>query len=116
VISAGQALRFANGAAAPLTGIARDVALAWTRDSIVFDKAPLGQVIPELVRWFGMNAVLVDTAAAARPVSMRLALNSSGEAARVLTQTANLTLSFGKDDRLEFSGAPVPAKKAAGTR
>ncbi len=112
-ISAGQALRFANGAAAPLTGIARDVALAWTRDSIVFDKAPLGQVIPELVRWFGMNAVLVDTSAAARPVSMRLALNSSGEAARVLTQTANLTLAFGKDDRLEFSGAPAPSTRAA---
>ncbi|WP_396216712.1 FecR domain-containing protein [Gemmatimonas sp.] len=107
VISAGEALRFANGAAAPLNGIARDVALAWTRDSIVFDNAPLGQVIPELVRWFGMNAVLIDPSAAARPVSMRLALDSSGEAARVLTQTANLTMSFGKDDRLEFSGAPA---------
>lgn len=115
-VTAGEAVRFASGVAAPLNGIARDVALAWTRDSIVFDKAPLGQVIPELVRWFGMNAVLIDPSAAARPVSMRLALNSSGEAARVLTQTANLTLSFGKDDRLEFSGAPTPANQAAGKR
>ena len=111
-VKAGEAVRYANGAVSPLEGIARDVALAWTRDSIVFDNAPLKRVIPELVRWFGLNAALVDESAGDRPVSMRIALNSSGEAAEALTKAANLSLSFGKDDRLEFSGAPeAPAKK-----
>jgi transmembrane sensor len=110
-VKAGDAVRFANGAVSPLEGVARDVALAWTRDSIVFDNAPLKTVIPELVRWFGLNAVLVDESAGDRPVSMRLALNSSGEATQALTKAANLTLSFGKDDRLEFSAAPEAAAK-----
>lgn len=111
-VKAGAAVRFANGAFSPLEGIARDVALAWTRDSIVFDNAPLKQVVPELVRWFGLNAVLTDSSAGDRPVSMRIALNSSGEATEALTKAANLTLSFGKDDRIEFSAAPAaPPKK-----
>lgn len=60
-----------------------------------------------------MNAVLVDEAAGDRPVSMRVALNSSGEATKALTQAANLVIEFGKDDRIEFSAAPLekPAKK-----
>lgn len=115
-VGAGEAVRFANGTVAPLTGLARDVALAWTRDSIVFDHAPLGQVIPELVRWFGMNAVLIDSSVVARPVSMRLALNSAGEATRGLTKAANLTMSFGKDDRLEFSGASASGAEPLGRR
>ncbi|WP_082821482.1 FecR domain-containing protein [Gemmatimonas phototrophica] len=108
-VKAGEAVRYANGAMSPLEGVARDVALAWTRDSIVFDNAPLKRVIPELVRWFGLNAALVDESAGDRPVSMRIALNSSGEATQALTKAANLSLSFGKDDRLEFSAAPETA-------
>jgi transmembrane sensor len=105
-VSAGEAVRFAGGAFAPLAGVARDVAMAWTRDSIVFDNAPLKTVVPELVRWFAMNAKLVDESAAERPVSMRIALNSSGEATKALTEAANLAITFGKDDRIEFTAAP----------
>lgn len=108
-LSAGEAIRFAGGTFTPLSGAARDVAMAWTRDSIVFDQAPLKTVVPELVRWFGMNAKLVDESVADRPVSMRIALNSSGEATKALTEAANLTITFGKDDRLEFRGAAEPA-------
>jgi len=109
--SAGQAMRYAGGAFSPLDGIARDVAMAWTRDSIVFDQAPLKTVVPELVRWFAMSAKLVDDAAGDRPVSMRIALSSSGEATKALTEAANLTISFSKDDRIEFSGAPAGVSK-----
>jgi hypothetical protein len=44
---------------------------------------------------------------------MRIALNSSGEATKALTKAADLVINFGKDDRIEFSGAPAkaPAKK-----
>jgi len=47
-------------------------------------------------------------------VSMRVALASSGDATKALTQAANLTIQFGKDDRIEFNdGAKgaAPAKK-----
>lgn len=112
-VSAGETVRFAGGAFAVLEGVARDVAVAWTRDSIVFDQEPLRLVVPQLVRWFGMNAALVDETAGDRPVSMRIALNSSGEATKALTQAADLVIGFGKDDRIEFSGAPAkaPTKK-----
>ena len=111
-LAAGEAARFAAGAFTPLTGIARDVALAWTRDSLVFDRAPLHTVVPELVRWFGMNAVLIDTTAGARPVSLRLALTSSGAAAEALTEAAHLEITFGKADRIEFRGVPEPGRRA----
>lgn len=110
-IEAGQAVRFAGGAFAPLDGVARDVAMAWTRDSIVFEQAPLELVVPELVRWFAMNAVLADPSVKDRPVSMRIALNSSGEATKALTEAAKLTIDFGKNDRIEFKAAPEQAAK-----
>lgn len=112
-VNAGETVRFSGGTFAVLDGVARDVVVAWTRDSIVFDQEPLRLVVPQLVRWFGMNAVLVDEAAGDRPVSMRVALNSSGEATKALTQAANLVIGFGKDDRIEFSAAPLekPVKK-----
>lgn len=110
-LAAGEAVRYAGGTFTPLSGAALDVAMAWTRDSIVFDQAPLKTVVPELVRWFGMNARLVDESVADRPVSMRIALNSSGEATKALTEAANLTITFGKDDRIEFRGAAEPAGK-----
>jgi transmembrane sensor len=107
-VKAGESVRQVNGTVTVLDETARDVALAWTRDSLVFVQAPLKTVVPELVRWFGMNAVLGDPAIGDRPVSLRLALSSSGDAIKSLTSTANLTIAFGNKDRLEFSGAPEP--------
>lgn len=114
-VKAGEALRLGkDGAMTPLEGVARDVALAWTRDSIVFDNAPLKTVVPELVRWFSMDAALADSSLGDRPVSMRVALASSGDATKALTQAANLAIQFGKNDRIEFVDAPAqPAKGAA---
>lgn len=110
-VNTGETVRFSGGTFATLDGVARDVAVAWTRDSIVFDQEPLRLVVPQLVRWYGMNAALVDETAGDRPVSMRIALNSSGEATKALTQAANLVINFGKDDRIEFSGAPAATAK-----
>ncbi|HEY0930098.1 MAG TPA: FecR domain-containing protein [Gemmatimonas sp.] len=117
-LKAGEGLRLLpNGTLGPLEGMERDVALAWTRDSIVFDKAPLKMVVPELVRWFGLNAQLADPTIGDRPVSMRVALASSGDATKALTQAANLAITFGKDDRIEFRDASaVPATPAVASR
>lgn len=106
-VKAGEAVRVTNGTVTPLDGVARDVALAWTRDSIVFVQAPLKTVVPELVRWFGMNAALVDSTVGDRPVSMRIALTSAGDAATALTAAADLVITFGKNDRIEFKRAPT---------
>ena len=89
--------------------------MAWTRDSIVFDNTPLRAVVPELVRWFSLDAVLADSTIGDRPVSMRVALASSGDATKALTQAANLGITFGKNDRIEFrdvSAVPAPAAGA----
>jgi ferric-dicitrate binding protein FerR (iron transport regulator) len=112
-LKAGEASHFtATGKVSELDGLARDVAFAFTRDSIVFEKAPLKDVVPELVRWFGINAALADPALGDRPVSMRVALASSGDATKALTESANVAIQFGKDDRIEFVDAPPAPEKA----
>lgn len=109
-VEAGQAVRVAEtGVITPLDLNARDAALAWTRDSLVFHATPLRRVVPELVRWFGMNAVIADSGLLDKEVTMRIPLTSSGEAAKALTEAAGLAIQFGKNDRLEF----VPAPEAA---
>jgi ferric-dicitrate binding protein FerR (iron transport regulator) len=113
-VAAGEAIRVgADGQIGTIEGDALDVALAWVRDSIVFVDAPVKAVIPELVRWFGINAALGDEAIGDRRVSLRLALASSGEATRALNEAANLTIQFGKDDRIEFyDSPPAPPSRA----
>jgi transmembrane sensor len=104
-VAAGSALKIVGSAMSPLEGVAKDVALAWTRDSLVFDNQPLKVVVPELVRWFSLNAAIADPSVENRPVSMRIALSSSGDATKALTAAANLAIQFGKDDRIEFNAA-----------
>lgn len=106
-VEAGQAVRFTEtGVITPLDVAAREAALAWTRDSIVFNATPLRRVVPELVRWFGMNAIIADSSLLDRPVTMRIPLTSSGEATQALTRAAGLAIQFGKNDRIEFVPAP----------
>ncbi|WP_396223128.1 hypothetical protein [Gemmatimonas sp.] len=110
-VKAGAAVRVTNGTVTSFGGVARDEALAWTRDSIVFVQAPLKTVVPELVRWFGMNAALVDSTVGDRPVSMRIALISAGDAATALTAAADLVITFSTNDRIEFRGAPATSSR-----
>ncbi len=116
-LPAGSAIKIsADGVVSPLTGIEQDVAMAWTRDSIVFDSTPLKAVVPQLVRWFGLDAALADSTIGDRPVSMRIALASSGDATKALTQAANLAITFGKNDRIEFRDAGAVPAPAAGKK
>ncbi|MCA2993015.1 hypothetical protein [Gemmatimonas sp.] len=59
-----------------------------------------------------MNAALVDSTVGDRPVSLRLALTSSGDAATALTAAADLVITFGKNDRIEFRGAPAASTRS----
>ncbi len=115
-VTAGSAISLKpDGTFGNLSVIERDVALAWTRDSVVYENTPLRIVIPDIARWFGIKAALADSSISERPVSMRVALASSGDAVKALSERASLSMSFGKGDVMEFrdiSAAP-PAKGKA---
>lgn len=115
-VKAGEAIAMkSDGTITPLDGAARDAVMAWARDSIVFENTPLRLVVPELVRWFGLDAELADASIGDRPVTMRVGLTSSGDATKALTQAAGLAITFGKNDRIEFrDSSAVPA--ASGKR
>jgi transmembrane sensor len=113
-VEAGQAVRFTEaGVITPLDPMGRDLALAWTRDSIVFNATPLRLVVPELLRWYGMNAIIADSSLLDRPVTMRIPLTSSGEATDALTRAAGLAIQFGKNDRIEFVAVPPETTPAS---
>lgn len=112
-VKTGEAMKMlSDGTMSDVNQTTEDAALAWARDSMVFDGAPLRKVIPELIRWFGVDAVLADSSIGDRPVSMRVDLSSSGDAIKALTSAAGLAITFGKNDRIEFKDSTaVPAAR-----
>lgn len=112
-LSAGEAIRMTpDGTMSDVDQATKDATLAWARDSLIFEATPLRQAVPELIRWFGIDAELADSSIADRPVSMRVDLTSSGEAIKALTKAAGLAITFGKNDRIEFrDSTAVPAAK-----
>ncbi|WP_310571912.1 FecR domain-containing protein [Gemmatimonas sp.] len=106
-VAAGQAVRITpDGAVTVLDAVARDVALAWVRDSLVFTDTPARVVLDELARWFSLSATFADSTLGARPVTMRLGLESSGSATAAFAKAAGLTIGFDKQDKVVLSAAP----------
>lgn len=94
-LAAGEAVRVTrDGRIEALASDARDASFAWTRDSLVFDNAPLGEVLPALGRWFDLKLALADPALASRRVSVRLGLQSSGEALDAVAKAAGMVHGF----------------------
>ena len=113
-VPAGQAVVVSpDGKVTPLDAAARDVALAWVRDSLVFTDTPASMVLSELSRWFSLSATFADSTLGARPVSLRLGLESSGDAAAAFAKAADLVIGFDKQDKVVLSAAPPapPEKK-----
>ena len=115
-LAAGQAVFVAkDGAMSDLTGDAKDAAFSWNRDSLVFANAPVSSVLVELRRWFDSKPTLGDPALGTRPVTMRVGLESSGEAIKALEAAAHLVVGFDKKNGMVFADAPptpvAPAKK-----
>ncbi|MCC6245024.1 MAG: FecR domain-containing protein [Gemmatimonadaceae bacterium] len=110
-VSAGQAARVSpDGSIALLDdAMAKDYALAWVRDSLAFTNTPAKVVLSELVRWFGLEASLADSSLGSRPVTMRLGLQSSGDAVAAFAKAADLAIGFDKDDKVVLSAAAAKA-------
>ena len=113
-LAAGAALHIAkDGTMSELTGNAKEAALSWTRDSLVFVDAPVSVVVSELVRWFDSKLSLGDPLLGSRKVTMRTSLSSSGDALKALAAAANLSVGFDKEDKVVLSDAGIqPAEKA----
>jgi transmembrane sensor len=71
--------------------------LAWTRDRLVFDNAPLGDVLAEIERWFDVKIDLRARDAARRRVTMNVPTRSMSEV--LGAATAPLGLRFSVTDR-----------------
>ena len=113
-LTAGQALRLsANGNVVMLDSAQRAAALSWLADSLVFAAQPLREVLPEMVRWLGVTATLGDSSLGARPVTLRVALQSSGDAVKALTSAAGLAVGFDADGKIVLadSAGAVPPKR-----
>ncbi len=103
-LPAGKAMRMArDGTVQMLDDAARQLALEWVHDTLVFTDVPVKVVLPELIRWFDLKASLADAALGERKVSLRIGLQSSGDALKALASAAKLSVGFDKDDRVLLS-------------
>lgn len=114
-VSAGEGIRMTpDGTITPLDATARAVALGWETDTLVFVDTPVKVVLSELGRWFDLKAKLADPALGERLMSARIHLGSSGDALTEMTNAANLSIGFDKDDKVVLSDKPAaPVKPGA---
>jgi ferric-dicitrate binding protein FerR (iron transport regulator) len=112
-VTAGNAVRVRGETIDAVDAAARDLALSWLRDTLVFVDAPVKEVIPELQRWYGLNPKLDHDSLGERRVSLRIALQSSGDAIKALADSAKLHIGFDKDEKVVLSAKPdaPPGKK-----
>lgn len=109
-LAAGEAIRIAkDGRVQALDATQRVTALAWLSDSLVFIDTPVRAILPELRRWFDLDAALADPALGEPKVSLRVGLLSSGDALNALAAVGGLTIGFDQDKKVVLTGA------AAGT-
>ncbi len=113
-VAAGQSASIApDGTVQMLDAAAAGMALSWVRDSLVLENTPAGTALVEMSRWFNTSATLADSSLASRPVTLRIGLESSGDALAAFAAAANLAVGFDADDKVVLTDAPpVPAKPA----
>ena len=111
-LAAGKAVRVSkDGQVTELDDAAGAAALSWVRDTLEFVNAPVSVVLPELIRWFDLKASLADPSLGTRPVTLRIGLQSSGDALKSMATAANLAIGFDKDDKVVLTDAgAAPAK------
>lgn len=104
-LSAGQAVSVSNaGAIAPLGTGAGD-AFGWADGRFSVTNRPLRDVLPLLVRWYGLDVKVTDAALLDRPVTVQTPLTSSREAIAAIEQTANATFGY-EGKTMTFTAKP----------
>lgn len=103
-----------TGAAHAASPAERDVADAWRGGTVVINDAPLGKVLPEIRRWYGLDIHVPHTTLLERRATVRASLDSSHQAIRQIEQSAGVqfgyvgtTMVFEEPDR---SAAPAKSK------
>ena len=103
-----------TGNAHPASAVERDAADAWRTGTVVINDEPLGNALPELKRWYGLDIHVPHTPLLERHVSVRASLDSSHAAIRQIEQSANVqfgyvgtTMVFQEPDK---SAAPAKPK------
>ncbi len=112
-VAAGKSMRMApDGSVAMLDDAAREVALSWAHDTLVFNNAPVKTILPALMRWYDLQSSVAEPALGERTVSLRIGLQSSGDALKALASEANLAIGFDKGLKVVLKDNPAGASKA----
>lgn len=80
---------------AGLMSITRDVAIdpyvSWTHGQLIFKRVTIGELIPDLERWYDVKIVLADPAFASSAVTLTLDTESVDQALSLLSSVSNLS-------------------------
>ena len=107
-VAAGEALTLAkDGTMAKPTPTALEETFAWADDNFYVDAKPLSAVLPQIVRWYGMDLKVTDQSLLTRPVTMRAKLSSSREAIAALEQAAKVKFDY-EDKTMVLRDAAKP--------
>jgi transmembrane sensor len=110
----------AEGGATVERGVDVDALLGWLEGGLAFEDVPLGQVLQDLQRWYGVDVRLADSALASLPFTGSL----SGLPPRAAVELVGATLGLRvrRDaDALSLErvagrtphGSPLPGRRAA---
>ena len=117
-VPAGKAVMVTRGAAPrAATDLERDEADAWRTGSFAVANRTLGQVLPLLSRWYGLNISAQPQELLERRVTFRASLDSTRQAIRGIEQSANVAFGYAGQnmvfhDASAKSASPEPAKNA----
>ncbi|WP_448664079.1 FecR family protein [Sphingomonas sp. CJ20] len=89
-VAEGQAVHYQGSTIGAVRPVSRDTAMAWTRGWLVFEDAPLGDVVKELARSHPGMIRLVGSALSERRVSGSIAVDNPEEALRTLESLLHL--------------------------
>ena len=94
-LAAGEAIMIAaDGTVSTPAAGALDQSLGWTRGEFVLVDVPMRELPAQLQRWYGLQVMVPDTALLARPVSIRVPLDSARLLVAAIEKAAMPATSF----------------------
>ena len=90
----------------PATASERDAADGWRQGFYSVDGKPLRAVLPELLRWYGLNITVPDATLLDRPVMMRASLDSTRQAIRGVEKSTGLQFGYVGQNMVFQAAAP----------